>query len=158
MACQKCNTLQASVPFWRFFLSSKLRSRKVQVFYASTPRSIGGPQQAVGSHMTTSSVSPFSSGKYECNTLLNIQSPPGYDGCSLIWQNRVFLVVTVYVGWKEQTLIISLALHGSGHASSFIWGSRLLVKPLMCLITSNIQELTTSFILFFSLPLSSLQF
>lgn len=50
---------------------------------------------------------------------------------------------------KEQTLIISPAQHGSGRASSFIRGSWLFVKPLMCLITSNIQEPTTSFILFF---------
>lgn len=41
---------------------------------------------------------------------------------------------------KEQTLIISPAQRGSGRASASIRGCWLFVKPLMCLITSHIQE------------------
>lgn len=37
---------------------------------------------------------------------VKIQSPAKCSGCSLLWQNNTFLVVTVCVGWKKSRLLL----------------------------------------------------
>lgn len=100
-------------------------------------------------------ISSFSSRKCDSDTPLNIQSPPECDGCSLLWQNRMFLVDTVCVGWEKRA--DSYYFPGT----AWLWPCLRLHKRLLAVCKDfnvsdyQAQTLTTTFFFLSSSPSSS---